>query len=134
MLRPEFDIKLDSQVIYSDLNSSCDWISLPDTVKYNIDGCHEDFPDTIDGEKVTQKVKVFSLKSFGILYSLLCCMQVSSFQEKLPTQFFQGIHFLLDKGQIWQISLPGTDVVTLFIIPQKPVGLLCTSPLWNIVL
>lgn len=35
----------------------------------------------------------------------------------------------------WRIlSLPATDVVTLFIIPQKPVGLLCTSPLWNIVL
>lgn len=32
---------------------------------------HEDFPDTIDGEKITQKVKVFSLESFGILYSLL---------------------------------------------------------------
>lgn len=32
---------------------------------------HEDFPDTIDGEKITQKVEVFSLKSFGILYSLL---------------------------------------------------------------
>lgn len=35
----------------------------------------------------------------------------------------------------WRIlSLPGTDVVTLFIIPQKPVGLLCTSPRWNIAL
>lgn len=32
---------------------------------------HEDFPDTINGEKITQKVKVFSLESFGILYSLL---------------------------------------------------------------
>lgn len=32
-------------------------------------------------------------------------MQVSSFQEKLPTQFFQGIHFLLDKGQIWQTNI-----------------------------
>lgn len=32
---------------------------------------HEDFPDTIDGEKITQKVEVFSLESFGILYSLL---------------------------------------------------------------
>lgn len=25
---------------------------------------HEDFPDTIDGEKITQKIKVFSLESF----------------------------------------------------------------------
>lgn len=32
---------------------------------------HEDFPDTIDGEKITQNIKVFSLESFGILYSLL---------------------------------------------------------------
>lgn len=32
---------------------------------------HEDFPDTIDGEKVTQKIKVFSLESFGVLYSFL---------------------------------------------------------------
>lgn len=32
---------------------------------------HKDFPDTIDGEKITQKVEVFSLESFGILYSLL---------------------------------------------------------------
>lgn len=32
---------------------------------------HEDFPDTIDGEKITQKIKVFSLESFGVLYSLL---------------------------------------------------------------
>lgn len=32
---------------------------------------HEDFPDTIDGEKVTQKIEVFSLESFGVLYSFL---------------------------------------------------------------
>lgn len=32
---------------------------------------HEDFPDTIDGEKITQKIKVFSLESFWVLYSLL---------------------------------------------------------------
>lgn len=32
---------------------------------------HEDFPDTIDREKITQNIKVFSLESFGILYSLL---------------------------------------------------------------
>lgn len=88
MLRPEFHIKLDSQIIHSDLNASCDWICLPHAVKHNIDGCHEDFPDTIDGEKVTQKIKVFSLESFGVLYSFLCCMQVSSFKKKLPAQLF----------------------------------------------
>jgi hypothetical protein len=32
------------------------------------------------------------------------------------------------------LSLPGTEVVTLFIIPQNPDGLLCTSPFWNIIL
>lgn len=32
-------IKLDSQIIHSDLNSSCDWIRLPHAVKHNIDGC-----------------------------------------------------------------------------------------------
>lgn len=32
-------IKLDSQIIHSDLNASCDWICLPHAVKHNIDGC-----------------------------------------------------------------------------------------------
>lgn len=32
-------IKLDSQIIHSDLNSSCDWIRLPHAIKHNVDGC-----------------------------------------------------------------------------------------------
>lgn len=53
--------------------------------------------------------------------------------------FISGGHFAAahslapaHRGRI--LSLPGADVVTLLIMPQKPVGLLCTSPLWNIVL
>lgn len=58
----------------------------------------------------------------GQLFAVyLCCMQVSSFQEKLPTQFFQGIHFLLDKGQIWQTNIVKAKTHHVFLIKNKTV-------------
>lgn len=48
------------------VTSACVYIKGIKTFTY-----HEDFPDTVNGEKITQKIKVLSLESFGVLYSLL---------------------------------------------------------------
>lgn len=52
---------------------------------------HEDFPDTIDGEKVTQKIKVFSLESFGVLYSFLEKKKKKK-SKKREKEYIQKIH------------------------------------------
>ena len=51
---------------------------------------NEYFPETVSGEKVSQKIKVFPFESFGKLDSLLSVMQVDHFQKQLSTEFFQG--------------------------------------------
>lgn len=53
VLRPELHIKLNAQVVNCDLNPSRHWISLPYTVEHNVDGGHEDFPNTVNGEEIT---------------------------------------------------------------------------------
>lgn len=51
---------------------------------------HEDFPDTIDGEKISQKVEVFSLESFGILNSLLEIQKVGEGVEHKKIRHFHN--------------------------------------------
>lgn len=71
MLGPELHVKLDPQIVHGDLNASGDRVGFPNSVKNDVNGGHENFPNAVNREKVTQKIKIFSLESFGIFYSLL---------------------------------------------------------------
>lgn len=73
-------IELDSQIIYSDLNSSCDWISFPNSIKYNIDCClkgkeknTQQHHRKIQSPKVTQDIH-------SILYFTVNCPAWQSYK------------------------------------------------------
>ena len=66
LLRPKLDVKLKTEVIDGDFEASRNRIDSTHSVKHDVDRRYEDLPHAIEGEEVTERVKVYPLESLRV--------------------------------------------------------------------
>jgi hypothetical protein len=63
----------------------------------------ENLEQTVDGEKVTEKVEILSLKRLGELNAVECVVEVDDFEEQLSSHLFQTGELFFSLFQVFWI-------------------------------
>lgn len=100
-MRPELDIKFESNIVDGNLNSARDRVDLADSIEDNVDGGDEYFPHAVERKKISNKVEIFSFQRFGPVQSLQHGVFVDQFEIQLAGQFFQNATVFFQFGQIF---------------------------------
>jgi len=93
-LVPEENINVQAKPVHRDFHAFGDRVDPSNPVEHDVDRADKDLPGAIEREKVSEKIKIFSLTSFGPFDSLSHVLHVVDLHEELAAQFLQSKYVL----------------------------------------